>query len=68
MGVLYGVAGVVQVAAGVASLATQAVRSPSRRLAFAIWVSNVQVVVGEYFHFSQPAMMIVRAGWILFVT
>lgn len=45
VGVVYGAAGVLQVIAGVASLALHAARTHARRYAFAVWVGNVQVAV-----------------------
>ncbi|KAK7082738.1 hypothetical protein SK128_007306 [Halocaridina rubra] len=45
VGVVYGVAGLVQIFAGAASIVTQAAPSPAARYAHAIWVGNVQVAV-----------------------
>ncbi|XP_069172528.1 uncharacterized protein [Procambarus clarkii] len=45
VGVLYGFAGVVQVVAGVASLALQAARTHARKYTLAIWIGNIQVAV-----------------------
>lgn len=49
VGVLYGVAGVVQVAVGVASLALHLphAHTHARRYIFAAWLGNVQVAIGE---------------------
>ncbi|XP_071530797.1 LOW QUALITY PROTEIN: uncharacterized protein [Panulirus ornatus] len=45
VGVVYGVAGVVQTVAGVASLALNFTHAHARRYTLAIWVGNVQVAV-----------------------
>ncbi|XP_068216399.1 uncharacterized protein [Palaemon carinicauda] len=45
VGVVYGVAGMVQVLVGLFSILSQAVKSPSGRYAHAIWMGNVQVAV-----------------------
>ncbi|XP_066977299.1 uncharacterized protein [Macrobrachium rosenbergii] len=45
VGVVYGVAGVVQVLVGLFSILSQVVKSPSGRYAHAIWMGNVQVAV-----------------------
>ncbi|XP_064112371.1 uncharacterized protein LOC135219494 [Macrobrachium nipponense] len=45
VGVVYGVAGVVQVLVGLFSILSQVVKSPGGRYAHAIWMGNVQVAV-----------------------